>query len=137
MFLLPLEDPRSSRNRLHTMCEILFTTVCAAICGAEGWQDVEDFGRAKTDYLRHYFPYKNGITSDDTFRRFFRALDPEEFQSLFRKWIQGFQQEIGKNVIEIDGKSSRHSFDETNQKLHMISAFATEARLDFSPRKSV
>jgi hypothetical protein len=66
-----LEDPRSTRNRLYAMSEILLSTLCAAICGAEGWQDVEDFGKAKLEYLRHFLPFKRGIPSDDTYRRFF------------------------------------------------------------------
>ena len=130
-----LDDPRSSGNQLYTISEILFTTVCAAICGAEGWQDVEDFGHAKRDYLRQYLPYKNGIPSDDTFRRFFRALDPEHFQSLFREWMTVAQREIGQSVIAIDGKSSRHSFDDTGHMLHMVSAFATEAHLVLAQEK--
>ncbi|MBP9692176.1 MAG: transposase family protein [Alphaproteobacteria bacterium] len=73
-----LEDPRSERNRDYTMSEILLVTLCAAICGAEGWQDIEDFGKAKIDYLRQFLPYKNGIPSDDTYRRLFRAIDPED-----------------------------------------------------------
>ena len=76
-----LEDPRSDRNRKHMMAEILLTTLCAAICGAEGWQDIEDFGKAKIDYLRQFLPFLNGIPSDDTFRRFFRALNPEQFRA--------------------------------------------------------
>ena len=74
-----LDDPRSERNRLYTMSELLLTCLCAAVCGAEGWQDVEDFGNAKIDYLRSILPFSNGIPSDDTFRRFFRALDPTAF----------------------------------------------------------
>ncbi len=77
-----IDDPRSTRNRLYTMSEILLTTLCASICGAEGWQDVEDFGNSKLDYLRTFLPYKNEIPSDDTFRRFFRSLNPEKFQEL-------------------------------------------------------
>jgi len=89
-----LEDPRSTRNRLYLMSEILLTTLGAAICGAEGWQDVEDFGNAKLDYLRQYLPFKNGIPSDDTFRRFYRALDPEQFQTLVREWVRTIQPHI-------------------------------------------
>ena len=79
-----IENPRSERNRDYTMSEILLVTLCAVIYGAEGWQDVEDFGKAKIDYLRQFLPYKNGIPSDDTYRRFFRAIDPKKFQELFR-----------------------------------------------------
>ena len=113
-FFKDLKDPRSARNRMYTMSEILLTTLCAAICGAEGWQDVEDFGNAKKDYLSKILFYKNGIPSDDTFRRFFRALNPDQFQELFRLWMQNLQPDIKNSVIAIDGKSSRHSFDRTS-----------------------
>lgn len=130
-----LEDPRSTRNRLYSMSEILLSTLCAAICGAEGWQDVEDFGKAKFDYLRQFLPFKNGIPSDDTYRRFFRALNPEQFQNLFREWVKRIQPEIEAEVIAIDGKSSRHSFDDDKKMLHMISAYATGARLVLAQEK--
>jgi hypothetical protein len=109
--------------------------LCAAICGAEGWQDVEDFGNAKLDYLRQYLPHKNGIPSDDTFRRFFRALDPDKFQGLFRVWVKSLQPLFEEEVFAIDGKTSRHSFDTDKQMLHMISAYATEARLVLAQEK--
>ena len=130
-----LEDPRSERNRLYTMAEILLTTLAAAVCGAEGWQDVEDFGRIKIAYLRQFLPFKNGIPSDDTFRRFFRALNPEVFQGLFRCWVQSFQPDLQAGVIAIDGKSSRGSFDGDERMLHMVSAYATEARLVLGQEK--
>jgi predicted transposase YbfD/YdcC len=130
-----LEDPRSERNRDYTISEILLVTLCAAICGAEGWQDVEDFGKAKIDYLRQFLPYKNGIPSDDTYRRLFRAIDPEDFQRLFREWVQSLQSQIKGKVIAIDGKSTRHSFDGETPMLHMVSAYATEARLVLAQEK--
>jgi len=130
-----LEDPRSSRNRLYTMSELLLTCLCAAVCGAEGWQDVEDFGHAKIDYLRSILPFSNGIPSDDTFRRFFRALDPSAFQELFVEWVRQLQPTLKSDVIAIDGKSSRHSFDDDKSMLHMVSAFATEARLVLGQEK--
>jgi predicted transposase YbfD/YdcC len=129
-----LSDPRSSRNRLYSMDEILLTTICACICGADGWQDIEDYGNAQIDFLRTLLPYKNGIPSDDTFRRFFRALDPSEFQKLFCEWMLRFQNQTGA-VIAIDGKASRHSFDESQRMLHMVSAYATEARLVLAQEK--
>lgn len=130
-----LKDPRSPRNRLYRLDEILLTTLCAAICGAEGWQDIEDFGHAKKEYLKQHLPFKNGIPSDDTFRRFFRALDPDQFQALFREWVRSFQPKLGEGVIAIDGKSSRHSFDQDKKMLHMISAYASEAGLVLAQEK--
>lgn len=130
-----IEDPRSECNRDYTMSEILLVTLCAVICGAEGWQDVEDFGKAKIDYLRQFLPYKNGIPSDDTYRRFFRAIDPEKFQELFRSWVESLQSQMQRKQIAIDGKSSRHSFDEDTDMLHMVSAYAAEARLVLAQEK--
>ena len=130
-----IDDPRSERNRLYTMSEILLVTLSASICGAEGWQDVEDFGKSKLDYLKSFLPYHNGIPSDDTLRRFFRSLDPEKFQELFREWVRSINTRVRESVIAIDGKSSRHSFDGDKQMLHMISAYATEARIVLAQEK--
>jgi len=110
-------------------------TLCGAICGAEGWQDVEDYGNAKIEHLRKYLPYKNGIPSDDTVRRFFRAIDPSRFQVLFRDWIKCLYKPEKGNTIAIDGKSSRHSYDGDGNMLHMISAYATEVKLVLSQEK--
>lgn len=130
-----LEDPRSKRNRLYSMSEILLVTLCASICGAEGWQDVEDFGNIKIEYLREYLPYKNGIPSDDTFRRFFRAINPDKFQELFREWVKIIAPSLNDNVIAIDGKSSRRSYDDGKKMLHTLSAYATESRLVLGQEK--
>lgn len=127
-FFNGLEDPRSERNQKHMMGEILLATLCATVCGAEGWQDVEDYGNAKLGYLRRFFPYKQGIPSDDTFRRFYRALNPEQFQNLFREWVRSFQPNLEQGVIAIDGKSSRHTFDQDKKMLHMISVMHPENR---------
>ena len=84
-----IEDPRSTRNQLYTVSEILLLTLCAVLCGADGWQDIEDYGKAKLDFLRQYFDDVNGIPSDDTVRRFYRSIDPSTFEKLFREWVQG------------------------------------------------
>lgn len=70
-----LDDPRIERKKLHPMPEILLLTLCAVICGADSWDDIEMFGKSKLMFLRQYLPYESGVPSDDTLRRFFRALD--------------------------------------------------------------
>lgn len=130
-----LTDPRAQRNQLYRLEEILLLSLCACICGAEGWQDVEDFGKLKLPYLRHYLEYANGTPSDDTLRRFYRHLDPDEFEALFRQWVEGIAKKADVNVIAIDGKSLRHSFDDETKMLHVISAFATEARIVLGQEK--
>ncbi|GHT93962.1 hypothetical protein FACS1894122_10050 [Alphaproteobacteria bacterium] len=79
-----IEDPRSSRNQLHVLSEILFAVFCAYIGGSDGWEEVELFGKTHENFLKRYFPYKNGVPSDDTYWRLFRALDPGVFQEKFR-----------------------------------------------------
>jgi predicted transposase YbfD/YdcC len=96
---------------------------------------VVDFGKIKIKYLREYLPYKNGIPSDDTFRRFFRAINPEKFQELFRQWVRILSPNLNDNVIAIDGKSSRRSYDDDKKMLHTISAYATESRLVLGQEK--
>ena len=134
-FSKDLEDPRSTRNRLYKMVEILLLTLVAVICGAEGWSDVEEFGKRKIALLRRYFDYKNGVPSDDTIRRFFRCLNPDTFMRLFREWITRLMVTIGIKVIAIDGKTSRRSFDKNQSALHTVSAFATEARMVLGQEK--
>ena len=130
-----MEDKRSERNRLYSVAEILLVTFLGVICGAEGWQDVESYGKAKIEYLRKYFSYKNGIPSDDTIRRFFRSLDPDHFKAMFHEWAKSLAQTVGATVIAIDGKSSRRSHDTDRKMLHTVTAFATDARIVLGQEK--
>jgi len=123
-----LDDPRIDRKKLHPMPEILLLMLCAVICGAESWDDIEMFGKSKLMFLRQYLPYESGIPSDDTLRRFFRAIDSTQFQRLFVEWIQTWlSPEVAGKVVAIDGKTlcgSRHS---GQSAIHLVSAFASEA----------
>jgi predicted transposase YbfD/YdcC len=133
-FSTHITDHRITRNKLHSVEEILFLTLTAIICGAEGWRDIERFGKAKIDFLRQVFPFKNGIPSDDTIRRFFRALDPKVFQACFVSWVKTLVLP-GDSHVAIDGKVSRHTFDGDQNPLHMVSAFASESRLVLAQEK--
>lgn len=132
-----LEDPRREHRKLYPMAEILFVTLCGLICGAESWIDVETFGQAKLEFLKKYLPFENGIPSDDTFRRFFRAIDPEQFQKLFVEWIRVWlNPEVAEKVIAIDGKKLRGSHDGDKSAIHMVSAFASEAGIVLGQMKT-
>jgi predicted transposase YbfD/YdcC len=123
-----LDDPRIERKKLHPMPEILLLTLCAVICGAESWDDIELFGKYKLMFLRQYLPYEFGIPSDDTLRRFFRAIDTTQFQRLFVKWMQAWlNPEVAGKVVAIDGKTLRGSHDGGQLPIHLVSAFASEA----------
>ena len=123
-----LDDPRIERKKLHPMPEILLLTLCAVICGAESWDDIELFGKSKLMFLRQYLPYESGIPSDDTLRRFFRAIDTTQFQRLFVEWVRAWlNPEVAGKVVAIDGKTLRGSHDGGQSPIHLVSAFASEA----------
>ena len=80
-----LQDPRVDRTKQHLLLDIVVIAFCAVLCGAEGWEDMEEFGRAKHAWLKERLelPLPNGIPTDDTFRRLFARLDPEQFGRCF------------------------------------------------------
>lgn len=124
-----LKDPRCHINLLHSVDEILLLTFTAIICGCEGFHDIELFGKGKVTFLQQFLPYKHGTASNDTIRRFFTAVDPDQFQRLFINWMQHFKLDLKDKVIAIDGKTSRRSFDSPNKPLHLVSAFVSQARI--------
>ncbi len=125
-FFKEVPDHRVERRKLHPVPEILLVAFCGVIAGCDAWDDLELFGKTKLEYLRRYLPFKEGAPSDDTLRRFFRALDPKKFEACFIQWVRSFQINYVEKIIAIDGKTSRHSFDGENPAMHMISAFASE-----------
>jgi len=131
--LSDLPDPRVQRTRLHHLIDILSIAICAVICGAEGWDDFVAFGRAKQDWLQEKLGLElpAGIPSADTFRRVFARLDPQALQTCFRLWTQQLHVRTQGEVIALDGKVLRHSFDSAAKQsaIHMVSAWAAHARL--------
>ena len=126
-----MEDPRVERSKQHKLIDIITIAICAVICGADTWVDIETYGRAKFEWLKQFLELPNGIPSHDTFSRLFARLNPQQFQQCFVNWIRAINKMTTGEVIAIDGKSLRHSYDkEANQKaIHMVSAWATENRL--------
>jgi predicted transposase YbfD/YdcC len=128
-----LPDPRVERTRLHHLIDILSIAICAVICGAEGWDDFVSFGRAKQEWLKEKLGLElpAGIPSADTFRRVFARLDPQALQICFRLWTQQLHVHTQGEVIALDGKVLRHSFDTACQQkpIHVVSAWAASARL--------
>ena len=123
-----ITDPRGD-NKRHKLIDILFITVCAVICNADKWEDVEEFGRAKEPWLRKYLELPHGIPSHDTFNRVFRALDPEQLNRSFLKWVKSVHPIEAEEIVNVDGKTVRHSFDRNkgSSAIHVVSAWANEA----------
>ena len=120
-----VEDPRMDRTKRHQLLDIFGLTIAAVLAGANGWTDVEAFGKAKLDWLRTHFELKNGIPSHDTLGRVFGALDPAMFQQAFIEWTQALADQVA-GVVSVDGKTVRRSHDESAGQgaIHMISAWA-------------
>jgi predicted transposase YbfD/YdcC len=126
-----LTDPRVERTKLHQLVDILVIAICAVIAGADNWEDVEAFGKAKQEWFQTFLKLPNGIPSHDTFTRVFARLDPEQFQTCFVRWIAAVSQRIGGQVIAIDGKVLRRSHDHGigQAAIDMVSAWAVANRL--------
>jgi predicted transposase YbfD/YdcC len=135
-FFKEIPDHRIERRKLHSVEEILLVVFSGMIAGCDSWDDLELFGKTKLVYLREYLPYKDGAPSDDTLRRFFRALDPELFESCFIKWVRSFQMDMADKIVAIDGKTSRRSFDGENKPMHLVSAFVSELGITLGQLKT-
>lgn len=133
--LVQLNDPRSNRNQWHSISEILLAALCSVLCGADGWADMEMCTEIKIQFLRQYFPYAHGAPSDDTFRRFFRAVDVGQFEKNFRTWVGRLAKNDKPHIINIDGKCSRHSFDDEQKMLHLVNVFASESKMALGQMK--
>ena len=126
-----MTDPRVERSQRHKLIDIITIAICAVICGADTWVDIESYGRAKVKWLLRFLELPNGIPSHDTFARVFAQLNPEQFQQSFLSWIKSISNILPGEVVAIDGKTLRHSYDASENKaaIHMVSAWATENRL--------
>lgn len=131
-----LEDPRIERHKLYPLMEVLFVVLCGSICGAESWRDYVLFGKEKIDFLSEHYSFVNGIPSKNTFARVMAALDPEAFKHCFIGWVKELQK-VMNSVIAIDGKTLRNSMNKVagTSAIHMVSAFATDARLVLAQQK--
>ena len=129
-FFTDLKDPRIDRCKDHLLADIIFVTVAAVICGAETWNDIENYGKTKEDWLRKYLKLPNGIPSHDTFNRLFTLLDPKELESSFLKWVKSIAKITKGEVVSIDGKTIRGSKDKEGKSfVHMVSAWANTNKL--------
>jgi predicted transposase YbfD/YdcC len=126
-----IEDPRIPRTRAHYLVDIIVITLFAVISGADSWLGIEAYGQAKEEWLKQFLSLANGIPSHDTFGRVFARLDPEKLETEFRNWVKTIAGELTAQVIAIDGKASRGSYDRGDgvKELQLVSAWATSSRL--------
>ena len=133
-----IPDHRQQGKIDHLLFDILFLTVSAVIAGSQGWEDIEDFGHDRLDWLRKYAPFENGIPRHDTIARVISAIDLGHFQKCFSLWMKDCQTTTEGQVVAIDGKRLRGSFNQSNRRdaIHMVSAFACENKLVLAQTKT-
>jgi len=126
-----LKDPRNGKAKRHYFGEILFIALSAMVCGMEGFDDFERFGKGRKDWLKKHLKLPNGIPSDDTFRRVFTVLDPKSFLDCFIAHVGTLRPNLADELIAIDGKTIRHSFTQGDPEnsVHIISAWASGSGL--------
>ena len=132
-----LEDPRIERTKRHKLIDIITITICAVICNADGWTEIEMYGKSQYKWFKKFLELPNGIPSHDTFARVFSLLNPEQLQQCFLKWIESISRITFGEIIAIDGKTLRRSYDKSKDKpaIHMVSAWATTNGLVLGQKK--
>ena len=121
-----LPDPRAANVR-HRLIDILLIALCAMICDADGWDDLEDFAKAKASWFATFLDLRHGVPCADTFRRVISRLDPDALERCFMSWMSAVVGRSKGRLVAIDGKSLRRSFEQGWDKsgmAHMVSAFA-------------
>lgn len=129
-----LPDPRVGPAQLHALSDMIAIAICAVVCGADSWTDVELFAKAKQTWFKTFLDLPNGIPSHDTFGRVFGAIQPDAFEACFLKWTAALAKSSAGQLIAIDGKTLRRSFDSAGKKasIHMISAWSQTNHLVLS-----
>src|SRR3954453_7502858 len=126
-----LRDPRIDRRKRHQLLDIIAIALCAAIAGANNWQQIEQFAHTRLDWLKTFLSVPNGIPSHDTFERLFARLSPAAFQRCLLGWLTALAKALGAKHFAIDGKVLRGSGSRAHDlgPLHLVSVWATEVHL--------
>jgi predicted transposase YbfD/YdcC len=127
-----LEDPRVfTLNKRHQLLDIVTISILAVLSGAEGWADIFTWAQAREAWLSTFLKLPFGLPSKDCIRRVISRIKPEQFRTCFLNWTSALCEATDGQIIAIDGKTLRHSFDNRSGKkaLHLVSAWAFENHL--------
>ncbi len=126
-----IPDQRVITRSAHKLVDIIAIAILGILCGADGWVGIETYGKAKEKWLKNFLELPNGIPSHDTFGRVFSKLDPEILEQNFQGWVKIIAEELGLEVIAIDGKNIKGSYDRESslKSLTMVSAWSSRHRL--------
>lgn len=126
-----LEDPRGRQGVEHPFLSIVMIAILAVIGGARGWEDIETYAESHQDWLRTLFSLPKGVPHADTYRRLFERMAPDALERCFFGWVKQIVEASGAQVILIDGKTLKGTYDRNYKQsaLHVVSAWASEHRL--------
>jgi predicted transposase YbfD/YdcC len=125
-----VQDPRSTKNRLHLLVDILVLAFCGILAGAEGFTDFEQFGKHKKKWFKTFLKLPNGIPSHDTFGKVFAVLNPKVLHQCFMEWLSEVRSLAEQQGISIDGKKLRGSQEKKKKSaVTILSAYAYQAGL--------
>lgn len=132
-----LTDPRIERSKEHFLIDIVAIAILAVISGADGWVAIELYGKAKYEWLKGFLELPNGIPSHDTFSRVFARIEPKQFQECFLSWVNSITQKLELEVIAIDGKTMKQSYNrnQSQKPLHIVSAWSASHQLVLGQKK--
>jgi predicted transposase YbfD/YdcC len=133
-----LEDPRVERNKRHDLQDIIVLSICGITSGAEGWEAIEAFGKEKETWLREWLELENGIPSHDCIARVISRIPTKQMSGCFIKWTQSISEITQGEIVSVDGKTARHSFNSKDKlaAIHMVSAWANQARISLGQVKT-
>lgn len=126
-----LSDPRGRQGVEHPFLSIVMIAILATIGGGTGWEDIETYGESHEQWLSTFLALPRGIPQADTYRRVFERIAPAALEQCFYKWVEQIVSTAGAQVIPIDGKTAKGSYDRNQQQssLHLVSAWASEHRI--------
>lgn len=127
--LQQLPDPRVRGRCDHDLVDVLVIALCCLLCGGEGFNDMEDFGRAKRSWFKTFLRLPSGIPRHDTFNRVLAALKPEAFLEVFMAWTQSLRTTISEEIVALDGKALRRALDRGDCPRVILSAWAASNSL--------
>jgi predicted transposase YbfD/YdcC len=125
-FFDDLTDVRSPyRNKQHELIDIVAISICAVICGADSWEEIEEYAKVKEEWLTTFLNLPNGIPSHDTINRVMSSICPIEFENCFKNWVKSLIIATNEDIISIDGKTIRGAKINGKSPIHMVSAWSS------------
>ena len=137
--LATLPDPRVKGRSIYPLPEIVFLVISAVLSGAQFWDEIQDFGEQKLEWLRKYLPFAAGIPSHDTINRVMSLIEARAFEQVFGQWVSQLLALPPGASIHLDGKTLVGSANKADQQqarsaggkyaLQLVNAWCSEVGL--------